>query len=214
MENGKWKMEMDELMTIPGIGHYTAGAIRNFAFNLPTPCIDTNIRRILHRVFVGPENADGTWEKDDEFLLGIASEVLEEAIKTGTTADWHAALMDFGSLVQTKRNPRWDICPLTRERIMKTTKKNFPVTLRRAQGDSQKEPGRLVGSVFVPNRIFRGRIVEALRDAHRGLSTEEIGQRISVDWDATVHRAWLDAVMTKLLSDRMIREQRGKFVLG
>jgi adenine-specific DNA glycosylase len=124
---------------------------------------------------VGPENADGTWEKDDEFLLGIASEVLEEAIKTGTTADWHAALMDFGSLVQTKRNPRWDICPLTRERIMKTTKKNFPVTLRRAQGDSQKEPGRLVGSVFVPNRIFRGRIVEALRDAHRGLCP--IGQR-------------------------------------
>jgi A/G-specific adenine glycosylase len=49
--NPVFPSSMEELQTIPGIGHYTAGAIRNFAFGIPTPCIDTNIRRILHRVF-------------------------------------------------------------------------------------------------------------------------------------------------------------------
>ena len=52
--SGVFPKEYDQLIQIKGIGAYTAGAIRNFAFNLPTPCIDTNIRRILHRAFVGP----------------------------------------------------------------------------------------------------------------------------------------------------------------
>ena len=126
--------EMNELMFISGIGHYTAAAIRNFAFHIPTPCLDTNIRRILHRTFVGPENSDGRWKKDDEYLLKLASEVLTVAITvfdelprrqalpawSGSLAssEWHAALMDFGSLVQTKRNPRWEECPLTAAGIM------------------------------------------------------------------------------------------------
>lgn len=218
---------MNDLLSIPGIGPYTAAAIRNFAFGLPTPCIDTNIRRILHRTFFGPENPDGTWERGDEELLEIAGEVLVEAIRqkgkdgkegreekedSSPPSDWHAALMDFGSLVQTKRNPTWEICPLTRAGVMKTAKRNF--VLRSAQGDRKKEPGRHVGSVFIPNRIFRGRIVEALRDEHRGLTRDQIGQRISVDWDKAVHKAWLDGIMKKLLTDRLIREQRGKYVLG
>ena len=76
----KFPESMEDLLAIKGIGSYTAAAIRNFAFNIPTPCIDTNIRRILHRTFVGPENADGTWKKDDQFLLSLAREVLDTAI--------------------------------------------------------------------------------------------------------------------------------------
>src|SRR3989338_7374659 len=73
---GVFPKEFNQLRSIKGVGPYTAGAIRNFAFNLPTPCIDTNIRRILHRTFVGPENSDGTYKKDDRYLLGLAGEVL------------------------------------------------------------------------------------------------------------------------------------------
>ena len=49
---------MNELTAIKGIGPYTAAAIRNFAFHLPTPCLDTNIRRVLHRAFYGPEHPE------------------------------------------------------------------------------------------------------------------------------------------------------------
>ena len=53
---GIFPKEMDQLLSIKGIGNYTAGAIRNFAFHIPTACVDTNIRRIVHRTFFAPEN--------------------------------------------------------------------------------------------------------------------------------------------------------------
>ena len=73
---GVFPREMNDLQSLKGIGHYTAAAIRNFAFLLPTPCLDTNIRRIIHRTFVGPECPDGTWSKGDDYLLGIAAQAL------------------------------------------------------------------------------------------------------------------------------------------
>jgi len=218
--------EMNELMCISGIGHYTAAAIRNFAFHIPTPCLDTNIRRILHRTFVGPENPDGTWKKDDRYLLQLAEEIVRVACHSHTTSEWHAALMDFGSLVQTKRNPRWEECPLTAAGIMKATSKNFPkvhlptachpaspTAVAFGRGSSS-EPGRLVGSRHVPNRIFRGRIVETLRDCEKGLTLEKIGKEICIDWCSTAEqKTWLHDRLTSLKKDRLLMQRRGKFFL-
>lgn len=224
---GVFPNEMKALMQIPGIGHYTAAAIRNFAFDIPTPCIDTNIRRILHRVFVGPENSDGSWEKDDRYLLGIAEEVLAVAIEkhnnsffrffvssnqrtneqTGfhrlcrPAADWHAALMDFGSLVCTKRNPHWETCPLTQKGIMKAAYK-VPtlVTLER----SKREPGRMIASKYVPNRIIRGKVIEELRDTAQGLPLHEIGKRVCIDWQEKEHSVWLQGIINSLKKDHLV----------
>ncbi|MDD5102945.1 MAG: hypothetical protein PHX93_00935 [Candidatus Peribacteraceae bacterium] len=228
---------MEELTAIPGIGHYTAAAIRNFAFNIPTPCIDTNIRRILHRTFVGPENADGTWEKDDKYVLRIAAEVLDAAVTSRVARDslarfsmrsqtsnpqpangqpprdaanWHAALMDFGSIVQTKRNPQWDICPLTARGLMKATIINFPRSEVRIP---KSEPGRHIAGRFIPNRIVRGRIVEALREAPSGLLPDALGKRIAADWSPAAHRSWLAAILAKLRKEALVEEQAGVYVL-
>ncbi len=245
--------KMEELLLIKGIGHYTAAAIRNFAFNLPTPCLDTNIRRILHRTFVGPENADGKWKRDDKYLLKLAEEVLEvaiaqpqrvmlrrsEATSRSTTREtqcdgsrrsaphhdtllrdarnWHAALMDFGSLVQTKINPKWDICPLTKRGLMKTTRKNFErrrVILSSSKETRKKEPGREIAGKFIPNRIIRGRIVEELRDAAAGLPFNDIGNRVCIDWNRKEHEEWLQGILEKLKRDVLIRSSGKKFVLA
>ena len=213
---------MKELQVISGIGPYTAAAIRNFAFNFPTPCIDTNIRRILHRTFVGPEHPDGAWTKDDGFLLKLAEEILDVAIAGSVqkrdAANWHAALMDFGSLVQTKRNPRWDICPLTTNGIMKTTLATFKKMQTRnpqpATHNSVVEPGRFVGSKYIPNRIFRGKVIEELRDAPKGLPLETIGSRICLDWSPRSHRTWLQGILLRLKRDRLVAEERGSYVLA
>jgi adenine-specific DNA glycosylase len=176
----------------------------------------------LHRTFVGPEHEDGTWEKDDRYLLKIAEEVLEQAVQKSPhdTANWHAALMDFGSLVCTKRNPRWNICPLTAKDLMKTTPKMWqalesekPKT-KNQKPKTSSEPGRLVGSVHIPNRIFRGRIVEQLRDEHQGLTLKEIGKRISVDWDPDEHTAWLKGLLEKLEKDGMIAQKHQVYMLS
>lgn len=199
---GIFPTEMDDLLAIKGVGHYTAAAVRNFAFLLPTPCIDTNIRRILHRSFVGPERRDGTWQKNDTYLLGIADLLLKEALRHDgrTTADWHAALMDFGSLVCTKINPKWDTCPLTKKGLCKAA---YKVHVQKGRS-VRKEPGRCVGSIFVPNRIFRGKIVEELRDATEPLLAEDIGARICIDWSASHHTEWLDGILKKLEADSLL----------
>lgn len=215
---------MQQLQSIPGIGPYTAAAIRNFAFNLPTPCIDTNIRRILHRTFVGPEHADGTWEKDDAYLLQLAEKILDVALASSTmekdTANWHAALMDFGSLVQTKRNPDWEHCPLTAKGIMKTTPTSFTRRAMSYESSSQLiahtsklEPGRMVGTKYIPNRIFRGKVIEELRDASAGLSLETLGRRVCIDWSPRMHQSWLRGITEKLVQERMLQVAKGKYRL-
>ena len=233
--SGVFPKGMEELQSIKGIGHYTAAAIRNFAFGIPTPCIDTNIRRVLHRTFVGSEDGDGTWKKDDSSLLQLAEEALEAALvchaerspelvegrDEARTANWHAALMDFGSLVQTKRNPKWDICPLTKRRICKAAVETRrgrvsgkdQETCQRHVSTAKREPGRFVGTVYIPNRIFRGKIVEELRDAKRGLALPELGKRICLDWKSSEHRTWLKGLLGKLQAEQMIEGKAGRFVL-
>lgn len=220
--NGVFPREMSVLQDIKGIGQYTAAAIRNFAFNIPTPCIDTNIRRILHRTFVGPEYPDGSAKRGDDFLLKIAGEVLEAAVDgTGEhdARNWHAALMDFGSLVQTKRHPRWERCPLTEKGLMVTTPRSFSRVQKEADSLSRahrsvREPGRKISGRFVPNRLIRGRIVEALRDAPSGLSLHVLGRRVAADWSTVRHGIWLKGILRTLQRDALIEERTGSYFLA
>src|SRR5690349_3004238 len=50
----------DELIKLPGIGPYTAGAVASFAYEKPVPAVDTNVARVLHRVFLGGNRAQRT----------------------------------------------------------------------------------------------------------------------------------------------------------
>lgn len=214
-KRGIFPKNMDELLALKGIGHYTAAAVRNFAFDLPTPCLDTNIRRILHRTFYGPEKPDGTFPVSDRELLDVAAEALAIACrkkKNRPAAEWHAALMDFGSIICTKRNPQWQICPLTARGLMKAAHK-VPVLLPRAKRRLTQEPGREIAGKFVPNRIIRGRIVEALRDHPRGLTFDAVGSFACIDWNPKKHRDWLHGVVESLIRDRLIEKKRSMLTL-
>ncbi len=221
---GVFPREVAELLGIKGIGAYTAAAIRNFAFGIPTPCLDTNIRRILHRVFEGPERADGRFPVKDRDLMPIADRVLRIALNgplpgpSGHPSPlgggdggegWHAALMDFGSMVCTKRSPKCAACPL---KDICQSAFRVPVATR---GTTVKrmEPGRLVGSTFVPNRIFRGRILECLRDAPSGLTSESIGRQIAIDWNPDEHGEWLAGLLLKLEKEEFIVRVSRRFFL-
>ncbi|PYP08564.1 MAG: adenine glycosylase [Gemmatimonadetes bacterium] len=95
----------EDLRTLPGVGRYTAGAVACFAYEKPVPTVDTNVRRVLTRVFgnakVGMRNAE-LWE--------LASRLLP---KDGKRAwRFNQALMELGALVCTARKPKCPICPL------------------------------------------------------------------------------------------------------
>ena len=107
----------DELLSFKGIGRYTAGAIRSFAFREDAPILDTNVMRVLHRVFVGTGDP-----KAQKARLWALSEAL---IPKGRGYDFNQALMDFGAMVCTARDPYCLLCP------MKDVCKTYPFDPRK-----------------------------------------------------------------------------------
>ena len=76
------------LQKLPGIGPYTAGAVRAFAFNEPTVIIETNIRTVFIDYFFPKRRA-----VDDTELLPL----IKEALDRDNPREWYWALMDYGS---------------------------------------------------------------------------------------------------------------------
>jgi A/G-specific adenine glycosylase len=90
------------LRQLPGVGPYTAGAVAAFAFEQPVPAIDTNVARVLRRVF-GCRTAKGT--RNTARLLQP---------RRGKAAwRFNQALMELGALVCTARSPRCGACPVS-----------------------------------------------------------------------------------------------------
>ena len=115
----------DELLSFKGIGRYTAGAIRSFAFNEDAPILDTNVIRVLHRVFMAKGDP-----KTQKARLWKLSEAL---IPSGKGYDFNQAIMDFGATCCTARNPSCRQCP------MKSFCKTYPFDQKSPRGTVRHE---------------------------------------------------------------------------
>ncbi|WP_028050537.1 A/G-specific adenine glycosylase [Cellulomonas sp. URHD0024] len=96
-----------ELMALPGVGSYTAAAVRAFAFGRRSVVLDTNVRRVLARSAEGVA-LPGPTQSAAEVRLADAYAPADDA----TAARWAAASMELGALVCTARAPRCDTCPV------------------------------------------------------------------------------------------------------
>lgn len=96
------------LRALPGIGPYTAGAVASFAFEKRAALVDTNVARVLRRVFA--PRADFTSSRGQKRLWSIATAVLP---RTGRATWTHnQAIMELGALVCTARVARCGLCPV------------------------------------------------------------------------------------------------------
>jgi A/G-specific adenine glycosylase len=96
------------LLSFKGIGAYTAGALRSFAFRQRAAILDTNVARVLFRVFV--RNGDIKAHTVRKHLW-VVSETL---VPRKEFFDFNQALMDFGATVCVARQPKCGICPMTK----------------------------------------------------------------------------------------------------
>jgi A/G-specific adenine glycosylase len=96
----------EALRALPGIGRYTAGAVLSFAYGRDTAVLDTNVRRVLSRVFLGPRRSARL--RGDGALWALA----ESLVPPGRGYDFNQALMDFGAIQCTPRRPRCGHCPM------------------------------------------------------------------------------------------------------
>lgn len=102
--------EPAELRKLPGIGAYTAGAVASFAYERRAALVDTNVARVLARVFAPA--LDPKRPRDLKQLWAIAEGTLPRTGKAAWTQN--QALMELGALVCTARVKRCDVCPLAR----------------------------------------------------------------------------------------------------
>ncbi|HVG85398.1 MAG TPA: A/G-specific adenine glycosylase [Vicinamibacterales bacterium] len=94
------------LLSFKGIGQYTAGAIRSFAFRQRAAILDTNVARVVYRVFVGKGDLKSHAMKK---RLWAISEAL---VPRKDVFDFNQALMDFGATQCPARKPRCLVCPM------------------------------------------------------------------------------------------------------
>ena len=195
---GRFPETVVELVKLPGIGPYTAGAIAAFAFEQDVAFIDTNMRRVIHRLFLGPDfPALVASEKE---ILGLAGRL----VPVGDGWRWNQALIEFGALQCTSRRPACVICPLQQ------SCEAFPsiqsVITALPKGSARKKEESFSGS----NRYYRGRIVDALRDDAAadpngpGVTLRTLGSLVRADFtDGDL--PWLKGVVAGLERDGLAK---------
>lgn len=99
--DGAVPVSLADLLTLPGVGRYTAGAVASIAYGRPVPIVDANVRRVLSRLSVREDDGEWTWT--------LARSMVEQATCPAT---FNEGLMELGALVCTNSNPDCDACPL------------------------------------------------------------------------------------------------------
>jgi len=126
---GQFPEKFDDVLALPGVGRYTAGAICSIAFQQPAPILDGNVIRVLSR------------------LLGLAGDPRSKAVKTklwraaeglviagGDPARLNQGMMELGALICLPRHPQCPACPLRRDCFAWRMNRveEFPTPARRA----------------------------------------------------------------------------------
>jgi A/G-specific adenine glycosylase len=103
---GQFPDQYEALLTLPGIGPYTAAAIASFAFGREYPAIDSNVKRLFSRILALEEPQDSTsfMTKANDFGAGL--------IRTCDAAIFNQATMELGAMVCTPQKPSCALCPV------------------------------------------------------------------------------------------------------
>jgi A/G-specific adenine glycosylase len=198
---GSFPRARDALLALPGIGPYTASAVRAFAFDENDVALDTNVRRVVHRVVYG-----------FEFPPLVADRAIDATaaslVPAGRGHDWNSAMMDLGATLCTARAPKCLLCPLV------ATCAAAPIDPARL-ADAAKQHVRRTPQESLPfvrtTRFLRGRIIDRLRDvtAPGALRLDELAR----DLHATVPADRIDeipSVVSALIAEGIIAgDERG-----
>jgi A/G-specific adenine glycosylase len=183
--------DVEVLLTLPGVGSYTARAVACFAYQQSVPVVDTNVRRVVARVVHGRADA------------GSASAVRDHADvsallpKDATAHIFSAALMELGATVCTARTPKCGLCPLS---LCQWRLAGFPPS----EGPARRPQG-YAGT----DRQVRGRLLDVLRGNDLPVTRDQL----DIVWlRDTVQR---DRALESLLADGLVaKTSDGRFALA
>ncbi|MFI8079562.1 A/G-specific adenine glycosylase [Kitasatospora sp. NPDC086009] len=157
------------LLSLPGVGEYTAAAVASFAFRQRHVVLDTNVRRVFARAVTGVEYpAQATTAAERRTATALLPDDAD------TAATWAVGVMELGALVCTARAPECGGCPLFNH-----------CAWQRAGRPPYEGPARRGQTYEGTDRQVRGKLLAVLRDAHG-----TVGQaRLDAVWPDAVQRA-------------------------
>ena len=184
---------------LKGIGPYTAAAIACFSFGEKALPIDTNIRRVLGRVFLKKAFP----EISDDNNIRLASNQL---LSTKQFHDVPQALFDLATTVCTK-TPQCQICPL---KDLCPSSKGFIegryITPKRTIKKANEIHHR---NKKYPDRIYRGRILKMVREEKRIKPSSVFGKMIDPSFNTKEDLTWLNRMIERLIKDGLIEAKNG-----
>ncbi|MGE5461286.1 MAG: A/G-specific adenine glycosylase [Solirubrobacterales bacterium] len=162
---GRVPADLPTLRDLPGVGPYTAAAVASIAYSVPVAAIDTNVRRIVGRVFDG----------DDDATPARVRELADSWLDPHDPGSWNEALMDLGREV-CRPQPRCEICPLRRSCEFVAAGAR-PTSPRRRQGPFEGSFRQVRGAVV---RALRARDAASLEEltAITGLGAERVAEAV------------------------------------
>lgn len=183
--------DVDTLLTLPGVGSYTARAVACFAYRRRVPVVDTNVRRVVARVVHGLADAGAPSVTRDH--ANVSALLPDDA----TAPQFSVALMELGATVCAARAPRCGLCPLGQ------------CAWRRAGYPAAQGPPRRVQTYAGTDRQVRGRLLDVLRAKDSPASRAEL----DVAW--LTDNAQRDRALYSLLTDGLVTQTRdGRFALA
>ncbi|WP_062077102.1 A/G-specific adenine glycosylase [Demequina globuliformis] len=180
--------ELDELLALPGIGEYTANAVRAFAFGERAVVLDTNVRRVIGRAWRAQPlpTAHLTRAEREHAAALVPASALEAAA-------WNAGSMELGALVCTARRPRCDECPLQAECAWVA-----------AGAPGLEEAPRRTQAWHGTDRQVRGRMMALLREADAPVDLASCPQLEDVEPEQR------DRCLASLVADGLVEARGGE----
>lgn len=201
LHGGEVPRDVDELLSLTGIGPYTARAVATFAYGERHPVVDTNTRRVLARLVHGIALAGMPRASDLDDMAALLPEDQTSA------AVFNAAAMELGAIVCTARAPRCDDCPLAKWCEWRGA--GYP--------DNAPEKRPRQAAFEGSDRQARGLIMALLRGSSAAV-TREAALAAAGGGSVTHRKAAQDPAQPQrafdsLLSDGLIVEFEGRFKL-
>jgi A/G-specific adenine glycosylase len=182
--------DVETLLTLPGIGAYTARAVACFAYRQRVPVVDTNVRRVVARAVHG--RADAAASSSPRDLTDVDTLLPNDA----DAPRFSVALMELGATVCTARAPRCGLCPLS---ACAWRSRGYPA------GASARRVQRYAGT----DRQVRGRLLDVLRGNDSPVTRAEL----DVVW--LTDTAQRDRALESLLVDGLVEQTAdGRFALA
>ena len=184
------------LQSLPGVGPYTLAAIRAFAFDLDDAAIDTNVRRVMHRLLHGLEYPPAVSAPQ----LDADAHAL---VPHGRAHDWNSALMDLGSTICTARAPKCLLCPLLAA-CAAAPIDSAALDRERVKHAKPRSPQEAIPFART-TRYARGRIIDRLRELPPGKRISLLALHGEIGSNLERTQEDLDALVAALARDGLVR---------